>query len=421
ILYKSEPSMEMLEQLARLKKLSFIALQRKNKSGTIVMVIDDTGLRYWGIRVSVEKAMRELRHGQEFEYMRVFDNSYRLLGYTGNMANNTIDNERENISEIINNESSRISHHTVVAGKRIVGMFMPLNLNGKRVGVIHIGMGWGGTDQILEENRRNIFVFVFFVALLTMIALWILYRSHKLHISNILEMERQIEKAERLSSLGKLAAGVAHEIRNPLNAISMAAQRMKRDFTPADPTKVEEFSSLATVIRDEIRRLDGIIEEFLSLSKTRRLDIQPYPLTEMIQKIVSLMDAQAQEKGISFQTDFDENLLVPIDADKFQQALLNIIKNAIESITETGIISISANKINDETAKVVITDNGCGMSQNEIEHIFNPEYTTKEKGLGLGLTLSYEIIRGHGGKINVSSKENRGTAFEIVLPLEKIG
>ena len=96
--------------------------------------------------------------------------------------------------------------------------------------------------------------------------MWLLYHDQNRHLAGIVEMERQLEKAERLSSLGQLAAGVAHEIRNPLNAISMATQRLKRDFIPSDPQKVDDFQNLSGVIRDEIKRLNGIIEEFLNFS-----------------------------------------------------------------------------------------------------------------------------------------------------------
>ena len=416
--YKFAASLPILDSLAKFKKISFIALQRKDKSGTVVVVLDDAGLRYWGIKVAVERAIREMRHGQGFEYLKVFDTSKKPIGHTGEMANETIADEKLYVERILNNSSARTVLQLNINDKNIVGMFLPLTLNGKRMGVIHIGIGWGGTDKILEEYKRNIFIFVLFTAMLTMLSLFVFYHGHKQHISKTLDMERQLEKAERLSSLGKLAAGVAHEIRNPLNAISMATQRMKRDFAPADPLKQEEFSSLTVVIRDEIRRLDAIIEEFLKFSKTRRLDIKQYPLSEILQKIVSLLSAQAEERAVTLETRFDNSILIPIDADKFQQAMLNIVKNAMESIPANGVINITTTKEISNAAKIFITDTGCGMSQREIEQIFNPEYTTKEKGLGLGLTLSHEIIRGHGGRINIHSEENKGTIFEITMPLE---
>ena len=108
-------------------------------------------------------------------------------------------------------------------------------------GIIRLGLERGNTDQILNENRRNMFVFLALIVLITLLSMWLLYHDQNRHLAGIVEMERQLEKAERLSSLGQLAAGVAHEIRNPLNAISMASQRLKREFMPADEQKINEF------------------------------------------------------------------------------------------------------------------------------------------------------------------------------------
>jgi signal transduction histidine kinase len=254
------------------------------------------------------------------------------------------------------------------------------------------------------------------IVIIALLSMWLMYKNQKAHLAGIVEMERQLEKAERLSALGQLAAGVAHEIRNPLNAISMASQRLKRDYSPSDPEKMADFQTMTGVIRDEIRRLNGIIEEFLSFSKSRRLELREYPIANLIQKIIYLVREEAQEKGIVIHTQLpDDTLVIPMDMDKLQQALLNIIKNAMESIKQDGEITIAAGMNEKNLFRIAVTDTGCGMTREEVEKIFNPEYTTKEKGLGLGLTLAHEMIRGHGGEIRVWSQKNRGTTFEIFL------
>jgi len=235
-------------------------------------------------------------------------------------------------------------------------------------------------------------------------------------------MERRLEKAERLSSLGMLAAGVAHEIRNPLNAISMAAQRLKRDFVPDNEAKSSEFQNLSGVIRDEIRRLNGIIEEFLSFSKSRRLELSNFSVTEVLQKIVQLMQEETASRGITIETRWLVTpAVIPMDINKLQQAFLNFIKNAMESMSGQGKITIKAEKEGKKDIMISISDTGCGMTEEEIEKIFNPEYTTKEKGLGLGIPLAMEIIRGHGGDVRVISRRGQGTTFEIILPVKRNG
>ena len=276
-------------------------------------------------------------------------------------------------------------------------------------------------DKIIAENRQNIFIFMLLVVVIALLSMWLLYHDQNRHLAGIIDMERRLEKAERLSSLGQLAAGVAHEIRNPLNAISMATQRLKRDYIPSDEVKDQEFQNLSGVIRDEIRRLNAIIEEFLSFSKSRRLEFSDFSVTEVLQKIVSLISEEVKSRGITLETKWRLSpAVIPMDINKLQQAFLNFIKNAMESITDQGIITIAVDKESKNYILVSISDTGCGMTSEEIDKIFSPEYTTKEKGLGLGIPLAMEIIRGHGGDVRVISRHGEGTTFEIILPLEKI-
>src|SRR4030042_1541165 len=149
------------------------------------------------------------------------------------------------------------------------------------------------------------------------------------------------------------------------------------------------------VIRDEIRRLNGIIEEFLTFSKSRRLELRDCPVQEILQKIVSLISAEAEARGVALRTDWgNDPVVIPMDVDKLQQAFLNFIKNAMESISGEGMVTLSVRKPEEGRVSIRIADTGCGMTAEEVDRIFNPEYTTKEKGLGLGLPLAHEIIRG---------------------------
>ena len=235
-------------------------------------------------------------------------------------------------------------------------------------------------------------------------------------------MSKRLQQSERLSSLGQLAAGVAHEIRNPLNAISMAGQRLQRQYVPLlEQKKGEDFLHLTGVIRDEIRRLNGIIEEFLNFSRRDRLELKEYPVEEVLQKLVSLIEEEATSRGITLRRSWDsQRSIVPMDIDKLQQALLNIIKNAMESISGKGLIALGVEHPGDNRVLVRIEDSGSGLAPGEIDRIFSPEYTTKEKGLGLGLSIAHEIVRAHGGQIIVRSQVAVGTTFEIELPMKKV-
>jgi signal transduction histidine kinase len=412
---------ELVMQLVS-RKVPFVALERRDKSGAVIIALDRNGQRYWATKVSIEKVIKELgeAQGQNLKYVVVTDQQDIVFGKVGDVPEK-LDKQDARISGVFAGTQKVYSRKITHSGKSILDIAAPLYLDDNVVGVIRLGLDREAMDRIVGESRSNMFVSTVIVILITLLSMWILYRNQNRHLSGIIDIERRLEKAERLSALGHLAAGVAHEIRNPLNAISMASQRLKREFDPADKEKSVGFQSLAGVIRDEIRRLNGIIEEFLTFSKSRRLELHKCSITDVLEKIVNLLHEEAVSSGIVMETRFSgDALAIPMDMDKLQQAFLNFIKNAMESISGEGSIVISAEPLGKERISIKISDSGCGMTSEEVERIFNPEYTTKEKGLGLGLPLAHEIIRGHGGQIRVFSKLGSGTTFEIILPSEKV-
>ncbi len=411
---------ELIQALNKLK-IGFVALKRKDGSGTILIALDRDGLRYWGTKVSIEKALEKLGEGQSqgLVYIVVMDRQGTILDATGRVPEKWREADMH-LSEILSGKRTIESRKVIYQGRNLLDMAIPFVLNDKIAGVVRIGLERESMDRILAENRRNMMIFSILIVLIALLAMWLLFHNQNRHLAGIVEMERRLDKAERLSALGQLAAGVAHEIRNPLNAVSMASQRLKRDFVPADEDKAREFQSLAGVIRDEIRRLNGIIEEFLTFSKSRRLEFHDYPVTDVLQKIVNLIREEATAKNIDIRTHWStDGAVIPMDMDKLQQALLNIIKNAMESIEDKGVIDITVARKTKDKISIKVSDTGCGMTSTEVERIFSPEYTTKEKGLGLGLPLAHEIVRGHSGEILVFSEQGSGTTFEIILPAEK--
>ncbi|HON58633.1 MAG TPA: ATP-binding protein [Smithella sp.] len=418
---KKITTLELIEKLTLQKKiLGYIALTRKDNRGTVIISLDGHGIVYWSLKVAGEKGMNKIGEGHGILYMQILNEQKKLLSTVGQSAPPLLETDF-NFKDILEGKIKIASRKVDYGGNKILDVVAPLMADKKIVGMVRMGINRSSMDKSLMENRRHIFVFMFFIIVVALLSMWLLYHDQNIHMAGIVEMERQLEKAERLSSLGQLAAGVAHEIRNPLNAISIAAQRLKRDFVPSDPQKSADFQNLSGVIKDEIKRLDGIIEEFLTFSKSRRLEFSNYSITEVLQKIVNLIREEANARGITIETDWRQApSTIPMDVNKLQQALLNIIKNALESITEAkGKVTITIDKEGKNYLVVKISDTGCGMTEEEINRIFNPEYTTKEKGVGLGIPLAFEIIRGHGGDIRVISRKRKGTTFEIILPLER--
>lgn len=235
-------------------------------------------------------------------------------------------------------------------------------------------------------------------------------------VTELKKYEEEAKRSERLSALGNLAAGVAHEIRNPLNAISITAQRLKSEFVPQKDK--EEYTSFIKTILDEIKRLDNIINQFLSLAKTQKLNLVPTDMRRFLNEIVDLVEIEAKEKNIQVIREIASLQETKIDPGELKKALLNIMLNGIQATPSGSTLSVKA-YLNDlqKDISIKIKDSGVGIPRENLSKIFQPYFSTKEKGTGLGLSIAYRIIFDHRGKIEVESEEGKGTVFTVKLPV----
>lgn len=402
-----EIMIDLFNPLNKRSEAGFIALRRSSSGGTIIAALDDEGYEYWGKRIAVQRAVDNAAIG-DISFIRILSPDGKVFGAAG-------ESPPYAVSEALPGwqvKSRKISFNERDYQEVLVPFFLLDNMEG----IGRVGLDRSKTDQILSKNRTHVVISMVLIVLIGIISILFIYQNQNRHIARVEELRMRLQQSERLSSLGQLAAGVAHEIRNPLNAISMATQRLQRDFSPSDEDRSAKFKKITGVIRDEVRRLNGIIEEFLAFSRTQKFELRDYPVEDVLRKLVSLIEEESRAKGISIIAGLDgSRSLVPMDVDKLQQALLNILKNAMESITGEGRIVISLEQ-KPGVVGLRIADTGMGLNPEELKKIFNPEYTTKEKGLGLGLPIAHEIIRSHNGTINVESRLGAGTTFAISLP-----
>ncbi|WP_080846848.1 PAS domain-containing sensor histidine kinase [Cytobacillus gottheilii] len=232
-------------------------------------------------------------------------------------------------------------------------------------------------------------------------------------ISERLILEEQLRKSETLHVLGELAAGVAHEVRNPLTALKGFIQLLEGSVQ-------EDFSMYFNVISTELERIDSIINEFLFLSKPQALCFSEEDVSNIMKQTLDLLSAQAVLHNIQFITQFSENLTkITCVPNQLKKVFINMIKNAIEVMPNGGFIKIHIERI-EEHIKISIIDQGAGMDKEKLKKLGEPFYTTKERGTGLGLMVTYKIVEEHSGRIEVESEVGKGTSFNVYLPVSQI-
>ncbi|HKZ18217.1 MAG TPA: ATP-binding protein [Geobacteraceae bacterium] len=246
-------------------------------------------------------------------------------------------------------------------------------------------------------------------------------------LTNIRELEDAVRQADRLSTLGTLAAGLAHEIKNPLGGIKGAAQLLERELPEGS-----ELGEYIKVMLKEVGRVNKIVEELLHLTTPRKLKLNKINLNQILGDIIMLQKRAADKEKISFTQNFDLSI-PPFLADEalLTQLFLNLIKNAVEAVDaakESGAIKVTSRMVSDYSltkkgerpsrfVAIDISDDGPGMEKEQLEHIFTPFFTTKSKGTGLGLAICQKIVSEHRGMIKVDSEPGKGTTFTAMLPL----
>ena len=237
------------------------------------------------------------------------------------------------------------------------------------------------------------------------------------------ELELQLHQVEKAAVVGRLAAAIAHEIRNPLNYINLTLDHLRSFFAPEDKEKRETFERLALQLKSEVARINRHITDFLKYSRPSSLDLQPLDLKTQAEDAMRVISAQASESGIEA-TVSQQGVMPAVFADKdsLHSALTNLLINSIEAIDGAGgRIQIELSVENPDRARIEISDTGKGIAPEDIAKIFEPYYSTKDTGTGLGLAIVKKAIDDHGGSISVSSKVNSGTTFTIILPAGAAG
>src|SRR6266403_3319553 len=243
--------------------------------------------------------------------------------------------------------------------------------------------------------------------------------GHAMILRDITESRRSAQEtieSERLNALTLLAAGVAHEIGNPLNSLHIHLQLMERQAHKLDGAGREEFHESIDIARSEVNRLDSIVTQFLRAIRPSKPQLQPENVNMIVEEAVRFFAPEIQDRDIVVEQELRSDLpLLRLDRDQMKQAFYNVIKNSLEAMKRGGILRIRTDR-DDTHVLVSFVDTGSGMSAGNLSRVFEPYFTTKPSGTGLGLLIVRRIVREHGGELSIESNEGEGLTLTIRLP-----
>jgi signal transduction histidine kinase len=246
-----------------------------------------------------------------------------------------------------------------------------------------------------------------------------LYREAKEALFRLQQAQYGMMRAERMAAVGTLAASLAHEVRNPLNSINLQLVLLARRVGRLEGDRREEIGGIIDGARREIARLDGLVEEFLSLSTIDRLTLEATHPNEVTREVLGLMAPGARLRGIEVAEELDPDLpLLRLDREKIKQVLINLVRNAIEAMPEPGRLTVASRQV-DRTVVITVADTGIGIDPGL--DVFDFFTTTKRGGTGLGLPIARRIVEGHGGSLTYRSTPGRGTVFQMTLKMPDDG
>jgi len=232
------------------------------------------------------------------------------------------------------------------------------------------------------------------------------------------ERERDMVRREKLSALGGLAAGVAHDVRNPLHSIGLTLQHLSETCRPEGEHRGAEFDRSVDIIRGEIRRLDRLVENFLSFARSDRRERQAVDLRDLLEETARLVRKEAEWRGVEVKLDLPQaSPAVAVDGESLRSSILNLVLNSFEAMPDGGTLELSL-RVAEDAVIVEVADTGEGIPEAERERVFEFAYTTREGGSGLGLAMVYQCVAvEHGGRVSIDSSLGQGTRVSLTLPL----
>ena len=339
----------------------------------------------------------------------VIQDSRGIIAATENVHRMQRISSDEFLSSHLENETIA-SRETSFEDKKVLEIIRPFSLEETEPVLLRLGLS---IDKIETLKRNRVFLFIIYSIIFAgvLILEYLFYRNH-IRIHRIM---KSLQKAEYMAGVGELGREVAHEIKNPLNAISMILQRIRAEVVSDKDGELKKWLSVSF---DEIERLNGIVERFLDYSRPIALKIMKVNVGDFIGKIADIFQQEYKDTNLQIIVNGNKHLFWYFDIDALTQVLINIIKNSVESFSpeqENRNIRIEYFE-KDKEMTIKIVDNGKGISPDKLEKVWDLYFTTKESGNGLGLPISRKIIKAHQGEIYIKGSTKNGTEIMLRLP-----
>jgi len=308
-----------------------------------------------------------------------------------------------------------------VKGRPVIEFADPVSLSDGDRATLYLGLRLDGLRRAEQRLLWRLGVSLGGALLLSALAfgmVWLRQEYGTLSRKHALA-EAALRRRDRLSAMGELASTVAHEVRNPLNAIAMSAQRLRREFLATGPTASDadraEIEQLLGVVEQESGRINRIVQQFLDFARPPRLAPRPTDLGTLVSQVVEASRAMAATRGVSVEADTAHAREARVDPDQLRQALHNLVTNAVDATPDAGTVRV-ASRSGSREHTIEVRDTGTGIDPQVLPRIFDLYFTTKPRGTGIGLAVTQQIVTAHGGTIEVDSQPGAGTLMRITVP-----
>src|SRR5258706_4055377 len=448
------------------KNLLLAQMGERAKAGINLMELSVTGSLYKLDTYRLETIAGEAKALPNVDYAYIFDVQGRIVGDHHSDQRQLFSTFTDDLGQRVVNSKAAVLVD-INYEKSMLDISKPVYLGHEKLGGIRLGFD---LKPMLEEVRKVTLSAVGVASALFVIGLFVIFvittrmmrpiealtvaakhieegnLQHRVSINRddeigslakafgqmeerLMQRERELKqsqdtlrRADRLSSLGLLTAGLAHEIRNPLVAIRTFTQLLPERYE--DPEFRDGFQSLAL---KEVDRICGLINDLLSFARPSKPNVAPESVNDVVDNIARILETQAKEKGVAIERQLGENLPKAwIDREQMKQVFMNLILNAIQAMNGTGSITLMSRSVMKngtqpagEFVQVEVKDSGVGIPQENLQHIFDPFFTSKDEGSGLGLAVSHQIVQEHGGFVTVESTVGSGTSFFVHVPVGK--